>query len=129
MTDDERMRELCPELDDAVWKMGDTGKIDYRNYKAIMDHDIVWTIKPLLLKIRAAFLKLVRENDQLRMTELIVMGMLTMTDHSKEWDEAMGIMIDQYKKGKRGVELTEAWDEHPEGYDFPCICKLCKSYS
>lgn len=26
------------------------------------------------------------------------------------------------------VELTMELDEHPDGYDGPCMCKLCQSY-
>jgi len=26
------------------------------------------------------------------------------------------------------LQLTEMLDEHPEGYDGPCFCKLCMSY-
>ncbi len=44
--------------------------------------------------------------------------------------------IEQLKEQKRGLEeenagllkLTELLDEHPEGYDGPCLCKLCMSY-
>lgn len=24
---------------------------------------------------------------------------------------------------------TVDWDEHPEGYDGPCLCGLCRSYA
>lgn len=27
------------------------------------------------------------------------------------------------------LAMTEELDEHPEGYDGPCLCKLCKSYA
>lgn len=27
------------------------------------------------------------------------------------------------------LEMTRKLDEHPEGYDGPCLCKLCMSYS
>lgn len=26
------------------------------------------------------------------------------------------------------LKASELWDEHPEGYDYPCLCKLCRSY-
>ncbi len=26
------------------------------------------------------------------------------------------------------IEMTRKLDEHPEGYDGPCLCKLCMSY-
>lgn len=26
------------------------------------------------------------------------------------------------------LELSENLDEHPEGYEGPCLCMLCKSY-
>lgn len=31
-------------------------------------------------------------------------------------------------ENKKLLELSENLDEHPEGYDGPCLCKLCKSY-
>lgn len=31
-------------------------------------------------------------------------------------------------ENKQLLELSENLDEHPEGYDGPCLCKLCKSY-
>jgi hypothetical protein len=27
------------------------------------------------------------------------------------------------------LELTEKLDKHPEGYDGPCLCRLCRSYN
>lgn len=27
------------------------------------------------------------------------------------------------------IDLTMKFDEHPEGYDGPCLCKLCQSYA
>ena len=27
------------------------------------------------------------------------------------------------------LEMTKMLDEHPEGYDGPCLCKMCMSYS
>lgn len=27
------------------------------------------------------------------------------------------------------LKLTEGFDEHPDGYDGPCMCQLCQSYS
>jgi hypothetical protein len=30
---------------------------------------------------------------------------------------------------KRLLELTRMLDEHPDGYDGPCECKLCCSYA
>ncbi|KKM64584.1 hypothetical protein LCGC14_1499860 [marine sediment metagenome] len=38
----------------------------------------------------------------------------------KTWKDA--------KDGKRGILLTARWDEHPEGFDVPCLCALCRSY-
>ena len=29
---------------------------------------------------------------------------------------------------KQLLELSENLDEHPEDYDGPCLCQLCKSY-
>ncbi|KKN74462.1 hypothetical protein LCGC14_0390820 [marine sediment metagenome] len=29
---------------------------------------------------------------------------------------------------KQLLELSESLDEHPEGYEGPCLCKLCRSY-
>lgn len=31
-------------------------------------------------------------------------------------------------ENKQLLELSENLDEHPEEYDGPCLCKLCKSY-
>jgi len=27
------------------------------------------------------------------------------------------------------LEITEILDEHPEGYEGPCICAVCRSYA
>ena len=27
------------------------------------------------------------------------------------------------------LKLTEALDEHPEGWDWPCACAFCRSYA
>jgi hypothetical protein len=27
------------------------------------------------------------------------------------------------------LEMTRQLDEHPEGYDGPCLCRLCMSYA
>lgn len=63
-----------------------------------------------------------------------------MDEPSVEYDAGF---IDGIKEGKRQLqqritelgiankqllELSENLNEHPEGYEGPCLCKLCKSY-
>ena len=31
-------------------------------------------------------------------------------------------------ENKQLLELSENLNEHPEGYNGPCLCQLCKSY-
>ena len=46
----------------------------------------------------------------------------------QQWYECVQKLYNDYNKGIRGIELTKRWDEHPEYFDVPCICKLCRSY-
>jgi len=39
-------------------------------------------------------------------------------------DQSEGVVIEMNK----WLDLTRNMDEHPEGWDTPCECKLCQSY-
>jgi hypothetical protein len=47
---------------------------------------------------------------------------------SNNWDECARLLLEDIDAGKRGIELTGRWEEHPERFDVPCVCKLCRSY-
>lgn len=38
-------------------------------------------------------------------------------------------MLDRLQDLDGFIELTKKLDEHPEGYDGPCLCALCRSYA
>lgn len=46
----------------------------------------------------------------------------------QDWYRCAQGIVNGFEKGTRGIELTARWDEHPEGFDVPCVCKLCQSY-
>lgn len=37
-------------------------------------------------------------------------------------------MLDRLQALDGFIELTEKLDEHPDNYDGPCMCALCRSY-
>jgi hypothetical protein len=39
------------------------------------------------------------------------------------------LQADMWKKERQALlEMTRLLDEHPEGYEGPCLCNLCRSY-
>lgn len=39
------------------------------------------------------------------------------------------LQADMWRKERQALlEMTTLLDEHPEGYEGPCLCKLCCSY-
>lgn len=44
------------------------------------------------------------------------------------WYSCVVKMLRAFKEGKRGVDVTIEWDKHPELYEAPCYCHLCRSY-
>jgi hypothetical protein len=39
------------------------------------------------------------------------------------------LQANMWKKERQALlEMTRLLDEHPEGYEGPCLCKLCCSY-
>lgn len=47
------------------------------------------------------------------------------TEAREAWDNRNGF---EATERRALLEMTEMLDEHPEGYDGPCSCKLCQSY-
>ena len=56
-----------------------------------------------------------------------------------DYEKAAELLIDKVDKlqeqikelkaeNKQLLELSENLNEHPEGYNGPCLCQLCKSY-
>ena len=47
-------------------------------------------------------------------------------------EEKIKVQAEQIKEleaeNKQLLELSENLNEHPEGYNGPCLCQLCKSY-
>jgi hypothetical protein len=40
------------------------------------------------------------------------------------------LQADTWRKEREALlQMTNTLDEHPEGYEGPCLCKLCCSYS
>ena len=52
-----------------------------------------------------------------------------------QWSEERRLRLRAEKRikeleaeNKQLLELSENLNEHPEGYNGPCLCQLCKSY-
>jgi len=48
-------------------------------------------------------------------------------DH-QHWYKCVQKALAAHNADKKGVDITLNWDESPEGYNGPCMCKLCRSY-
>ncbi len=60
-----------------------------------------------------------REYDQLKgAIDLFARAMLDVMTELQPWKQERDALLD----------MTKLLDEHPEGYDGPCMCKLCLSY-
>lgn len=47
---------------------------------------------------------------------------------STEWDRLEELGSDGGEEATQLLQMTEQEDEHPEGYEGPCSCRLCQSY-
>lgn len=48
---------------------------------------------------------------------------------SKQVDALLVMLGNTERERDELLKMTEKLDEHPEGYDGPCFCKLCMSYA
>ena len=46
----------------------------------------------------------------------------------RDWYSCVQKMLAAIESGIRGVDITMDWEEHPNNYESPCLCRLCRSY-
>ncbi len=44
------------------------------------------------------------------------------------WDKILSVPTDSTEQ-REFLEETRDVEEHPDGYDGPCLCRLCMSYA
>ena len=84
----------------------------------VNDMDIKTKLENARKNINQALIGLEQEEESDAARELGIQACDTLEAAKKELEV----------ENKQLLELSENLNEHPEGYNGPCLCQLCKSY-